>query len=89
SRRGAALAIVGGIVGAVMGTPIAPVAGTLVGACVGAFSGSILGDLWAGQPLAQSVDAGSEAAVGRLWGTIAKMIVGTAIVILLAVDAYT
>ncbi|MEL6211704.1 MAG: DUF456 domain-containing protein, partial [Pseudomonadota bacterium] len=89
SRRGAALAIVGGIVGAIIGTPFAPVIGTLLGACVGAFAGSILGDLWAGQPLAQSVDTGSEAAIGRLWGTIAKMVVGSAIVILLAVDAFT
>lgn len=89
SRRGAALAIVGGVIGAILGTPLTPIVGTLIGACVGAFAGSIMGDLWAGQPLAQSVDAGSGAAVGRLWGTISKMVVGSGIVILLAVDAFT
>lgn len=88
SRRGALLAIVGGVVGAVMGTPLAPVAGTLIGACLGAFAGSVVGDLWAGQPLGRSVEAGSGAAVGRFWGTVAKMVVGGAIVLMLAIDAF-
>lgn len=89
SRRGALLAIVGGVVGAIVGTPFAPVVGTLLGACVGAFGGSILGDLWAGQPLGKSVNTGSEAAIGRLWGTLGKLAVGGVIVVLLAVDAAT
>jgi uncharacterized protein YqgC (DUF456 family) len=84
SKRGAVLAIIGGIVGAVMGTPFAPILGTLIGACIGAFAGSLLGDLWAGRPIAHSIDAGKGAAAGRLWGTIAKMGVGGAIVVLLA-----
>jgi uncharacterized protein YqgC (DUF456 family) len=84
SKRGAVLAIIGGIVGAVMGTPFAPILGTLIGACIGAFAGSLLGDLWAGRPIAHSIDAGKDAAAGRLWGTIAKMGVGGAIVVLLA-----
>jgi hypothetical protein len=85
SKRGAALAIVGGIIGAVMGTAIpAPILGTLIGACAGAFAGSLLGDLWAGRPLSHSLGSGRGAAFGRLWGTIAKMIVGGAIVVLLA-----
>lgn len=84
SKRGAVLAIVGGIVGAVIGTPLAPILGTLIGACAGAFAGSLLGDLWAGRPIGHSIDAGKGAAAGRLWGTIAKMAVGGAIVVLLA-----
>lgn len=89
SKRGAALAIVGGIVGAVMGTAIpAPVLGTLIGACAGAFAGSLLGDLWAGRPLSHSLGSGRGAAVGRFWGTIAKMIVGGVIVALLAVAPF-
>jgi uncharacterized protein YqgC (DUF456 family) len=72
SKRGAVLAIIGGILG------------TLIGACIGAFAGSLLGDLWAGRPIAHSIDAGKGAAAGRLWGTIAKMGVGGAIVVLLA-----
>ncbi len=85
SKRGAVLAIAGGIVGAVLGTPFAPILGTLIGACIGAFAGSLLGDLWAGRAMGDSVDAGKGAAAGRFWGTIAKMGVGGAIVVLLAV----
>ena len=88
SKRGAALAIVGGLGGAVMGTPITPILGTLIGACIGAFAGSLLGDIWAGRPIARSVDAGKGAAAGRFWGTIAKMAVGGAIVVLLAVAPF-
>jgi len=84
SKRGAALAIVGGIVGAIVGTPVLPVLGTLIGACVGAFAGSLLGDLWAGRPLDHSLGSSRGAAVGRFWGTIAKLAVGGAIVVLLA-----
>jgi len=89
SRRGAALAIVGGILGAVIGTPLPiPILGTLIGACLGAFVGSLLGDLWAGKPLLHSIGAGRGAAVGRFWGTIAKMTVGGAIVILLGIAPF-
>lgn len=89
SKRGASLAIVGGIVGAILGTPLpVPILGTLIGACVGAFVGSLLGDIWAGRPLVQSLGAGRGAASGRLWGTVAKMSLGAVIVILLAVAPF-
>lgn len=89
SKRAAALAIVGGIVGAILGTAIpVPILGTLAGACIGAFAGSLLGDLWAGRTMFHSVRAGKGAAVGRLWGTVAKMVVGGAVVVLLAVAAF-
>jgi len=88
SKRGAALAIVGGLVGAVLGTPLAPILGTLIGACVGAFAGSLLGDLWAGRTLAHSVVSGRGAAFGRLWGTVAKLGLGAAILGLLAVAPF-
>lgn len=88
SRRGAVLAIVGGIVGAIMGTPLMPLLGTLIGACLGAFAGSLLGDLWAGRSLRHSIGSGQGAAVGRLWGTIAKMALGGVIVVLLAVAPF-
>jgi uncharacterized protein YqgC (DUF456 family) len=85
SKRGAGLAILGGIVGAVMGTALPiPILGTLIGACLGAFAGSLLGDLWAGRSLRHSIGSGRGAAVGRFWGTIAKMAIGGAIVVLLA-----
>jgi uncharacterized protein YqgC (DUF456 family) len=89
SKRGAAIAIVGGVVGAVLGTALpVPVAGTLIGASIGAFSGSLLGDLWAGRPLFHSVDAGRGAAVGRFFGTVSKLVIGAAMVLILGVAAY-
>lgn len=90
SRRGAGLAIVGGVIGAILGTPFPiPIAGTLIGACLGAFAGSLLGDLWARRPLASSVEAGRGAAVGRFWGTTSKMAIGAVIFVVLGVAAYT
>ncbi len=90
SRRGAALAILGGIVGAILGTPIpVPLLGTLIGACIGAFVGALIGDVWAGRPLFHSMAAGKGAAVGRFWGTVSKLIVGGVLVLLLGVAAFT
>ena len=89
SRRGAALAIVGGVVGAILGTALpVPVLGTLIGACAGAFAGSLIGDRMAGRPMDESVQAGRGAAVGRFWGTTAKMIIGAVVLVLLAVAAF-
>lgn len=89
SRRAAALAILGGIVGAIFGTLLpAPIIGTLVGASVGAFAGSALGDLWAGRPARLSIESGRGAAIGRFWGTIAKMAAGAAILVIQAVAAF-
>ena len=89
SKRGAALAIVGGIVGAILGTALpVPVLGTLIGACAGAFAGSLLGDRLAGRPMDESVQAGRGAAIGRFWGTTAKMIIGGVVLVLLAVAAF-
>jgi uncharacterized protein len=89
SPRGAALAIIGSIIGGVLGTALpVPIVGTLIGACLGAFVGSVVGDLWAGRPLFQSVRAGRGAAVGRFWGTIAKLVVGAVIVVVLGLAAF-
>lgn len=80
------LAVVGGIIGAVLGIGIPiPLIGSLVGACLGAFAGSIVGEMINGKTLQQSLEAGRGAAVGRFWGTVVKMIVGTAILLTIAV----
>jgi uncharacterized protein len=89
STRAAALAIVGSLVGGIVGTALpVPLVGTLIGACLGAFAGSMLGDVWAGRLLFPSFEAGLGAAVGRFWGTVAKLAVGAIIVIILAVAAF-
>ena len=75
TRRGAVLAIVGGVAGAIAGTPLIPIpiVGTLIGASLGAGAGSVLGDLWAKQPVAQSFKAGGGAAVGKFTGAVIKL----------------
>ena len=89
SKRAAALAIVGSFVGGIVGTMLpVPIVGTLIGACLGAFGGSLLGDLWAGRPLFQSLEAGQGAAVGRFWGTVAKLAVGAVMMVILAIAAF-
>jgi uncharacterized protein YqgC (DUF456 family) len=89
SKRAAALAILGGFVGAILGTALpVPIVGTVIGACLGAFLGSLGGDLWAGRTLFQSYVAGRGAAVGRFWGTLAKLTVGGIIFIVLGVAAF-
>ena len=89
STRGAVLAIIGSIVGGILGTALPiPLVGTLLGSCLGAFAGALLGDLWVGRPLFQSIGAGRGAAVGRLWGTAAKLAVGAVIAVVLTVAAF-
>ena len=89
SKRAAGLAIVGGIVGAILGTALpVPVLGTLIGASAGAFAGSLFGDRMAGRPMDQSVQAGRGAAIGRFWGTTAKITIGAVVLVLLTVAAF-
>jgi uncharacterized protein YqgC (DUF456 family) len=87
SKRGALLAVagsmVGGIVGVLVGAPI-PVVGPLVAAllfaALGAMAGAMLGETWKGRQLGQSWQIGKAAFWGRLLGTLAKMLVGLAMI---------
>jgi uncharacterized protein len=89
SKRAAALAIVGSLVGGIIGTALpVPLVGTLIGACIGAFAGSLIGDLWAGQALLPSLEAGWGAAIGRFWGTTTKLAVGGIILVMLTLAAF-
>jgi uncharacterized protein YqgC (DUF456 family) len=89
SIRAAALAIVGSLVGGIMVTALpVPIVGTLIGACLGAFIGSLIGDLWTGRPLFPSFEGPGGTAVGRFWGTIAKLAIGAMIVIILELAAF-
>lgn len=77
SKRGATLSLIGGVAGALLGTfllPI-PIIGTLAGACVGAGLGSLGGDKWAGRQWKAAVTSGTGAALGKLGGTLAKVVV--------------
>jgi hypothetical protein len=60
-----------------------PMVGSLIGAGLGAFFGSLLGDLGMECSLPPSVVADWGAAVGRFWGTISNLAVGTVMMVVL------
>ncbi len=96
SRRAVVLAIIGtvtgSIIGAVMGLPIplmGPLAGALAGGAGGAFAGAYLGEMWKHGIAGKSVMVGWGAAMGRLLGTIGKLLVGVVMIVILAVRVFT
>jgi uncharacterized protein YqgC (DUF456 family) len=91
SGRGATLSVVGsmigGIIGAIFGIPVPiPLVGILVGsllfAAAGAWIGATIGEKWVGKPMKESVQIGGAAFVGRLMGTLGKLVVGSSMVAL-------
>jgi len=83
--RGAIVAsLIGSIAGAVFGTPLMPILGTLLGACAGAFAGAMLHEwLLMRQHPGLAMRTGFGAALGRVAGMFAKLIVGIAMVLFL------
>lgn len=76
SKRGAVLAIAGGVVGALLGMvflAFIPIVGVLIGAAIGAALGTIAGDVWAGREWAMALRTGRGAAVGKFWGALGKL----------------
>ena len=92
SRRGAVLALLGslagGLVGMFVGLPI-PVVGPLVAALlfagIGALLGAMLGEQWKGRDLDESWAVGKGAFWGRLLGTLGKVLVGSIMIVVVAV----
>jgi len=90
SARGALAAILGGVVGAIVGTftiPI-PLLGSLLGAAAGAGLGAWSVELAGGKTMESSVRIGMGAGVGRLLGTVYKLLVGVAIWFVAAIAAF-
>ena len=87
SRGSMVAAVVGCILGAVLGTPVFPIVGTLAGACLGAFVGATLYEFIQAEKKAQHAAwAGLGAALGKVAGMFAKVLIG---LIMLAVAAWT
>ncbi len=92
SRRGAVLALAGslagGVVGLFIGIPI-PVVGSLAAALIfgglGALVGAFIGESWKGRDFDTSLQIGQAAFVGRVLGTLGKMIVGAVMLAVLLV----
>lgn len=91
SKRGAALAVVGGVIGAILGLiflAFLPIIGALIGAAIGAGVGSVAGDLWAGRKWHLALEGGRGAAIGKLWGAIGKLFVAVMMWILVAIAVF-
>ncbi|MEM6331826.1 MAG: DUF456 domain-containing protein [Planctomycetota bacterium] len=94
SRRAAGLSIVGAVVGAIAGAlalawlPVVGwIFGGLIGSTIGAGVGSMLGDMWAGRTREMVWAGGKGAAVGKLWGSVAKLGCGGAMWVVALVGA--
>jgi len=90
SGWGALGSLFGAIAGAIVGTifiPI-PVLGSILGVCGGAFAGAVIFELLSGRTMDHSLRSGKGAAVGRFLGVSAKLLVGAAIWVIIAVAAF-
>lgn len=81
SRRSALLSIVFSVVGAIVGTATIPlpVIGTMLGACLGAMVGAVAGETWLGNDAETARRIGWAAFCGRLFGSLAKLVVACVI----------
>ncbi|MBN2310015.1 MAG: DUF456 domain-containing protein [Candidatus Hydrogenedentes bacterium] len=81
----AVAAIVGCILGAIAGTPLFPIIGTLAGACLGAFAAAALYEyIQMEKEVRQALWTGLGAALGKVLGLFAKVLVGLAILVVAA-----
>jgi len=76
------------VVGLFIGVPI-PIVGSLAAALVfgglGALVGAFIGESWKGRDFDTSLQIGQAAFIGRVLGTLGKMIVGAAMIAVLLV----
>jgi uncharacterized protein YqgC (DUF456 family) len=84
----AIVAIFGGLLGAIVGTLAVPLLGTIIGACLGAGLGVYIVERRSGKTSEASMRSGMGASVGRFIGTIAKLAIGVAIWLIVAVAAF-
>jgi uncharacterized protein YqgC (DUF456 family) len=87
AKRSAGYAIVGsiagGFLGVIIGVPVpvfGPIIGSLLFGSLGAMAGAIYGEVSSGETFSQAFEIGKAAFVGRALGTLAKMLVGLAMV---------
>lgn len=95
SRRAMVLSLfgagVGSFAGAIIGVPI-PVVGSIVaavgGGALGAFAGAYLGEYWKGRLSHERLSISTGAMLGRVAGTIGKLIIGAAMVAYATVESF-
>jgi uncharacterized protein YqgC (DUF456 family) len=82
TSRGLWGAIIGSIAGAIVGSIMLPLILTLVGVCVGTFIGAFIGELSGGMAFGQATRISTYATLGRLAGTVGKMIIGSIMLVI-------
>ena len=93
-RRSMVLSLIATVVGSIVGSFVVPipVVGTVIGAvgggALGAYAGAYVGELSAGTESKLGHKIGGAAMKGRLLGTAAKLLIGLAMFVLIAVDAF-
>jgi len=89
SRRGMALAVVGGVVGGIVGVPFGLIVGAFFGAVLGTFLGAVIGELTRpGTELRDTLRPAIGASIGRVLGTLAKLPIAIAVWVALSVAAF-
>jgi uncharacterized protein len=94
SRRAMFLSLVGAmlgsIAGAIIGVPVpvvGPIIAALGGAAGGAFLGAYLGETWKGRSGEERMNVSKGALVGRLLGTVGKLMVGSVMVVYITIES--
>jgi uncharacterized protein YqgC (DUF456 family) len=85
---GAIAAIFGAITGAVIGTIVLPLFGTILGACLGAGLAATVVELAMGKTTDASIRSGFGASLGHLIGSTAKLAIGVALWLIVAIAAF-
>lgn len=95
SRRSILLSIlgamIGSIVGAVIGVPVpvvGPIIAALGGGSLGAFAGAYLGETWKGRADLEKLSISKAALIGRLLGTVGKLMAGIVMVAYATVESF-
>ena len=93
SRRSAIISllgtVVGSVIGVVVGLPvpiIGPAIAAIVGGAVGAFFGAVTGEHWKGRSFDQQLKIGRVAFWGRVIGTVGKLAIGLAMIVITTAD---
>lgn len=83
--------VIGGIIGLGIGLPIpiiGPLVGSLLFASLGAMAGAMHGERLAGRDWNQMLTVGKAAFVGRALGTLAKSLIGLAMIVVVLVGIF-
>lgn len=95
SKLGAGLSLVCSIIGGLSGVALLPipviglVVGPILFACVGALVGAAIGEKISGKPIKESMKIGGAAAAGRLVGTLGKLAMGSAMIVVILIAMFS